>query len=135
MRISDWSSDVCSSDLPEFLAKNPNGRVPVIEREDGSLLAESNAILCWLADGTAYFAGDAWQRAQALGWMFFEQYSHEPHIAVARFIRGWTPEASPRRASELPRRSEEHTSELQSLMRNSYAVFCLKKKRDNERMR
>src|SRR3546814_15548824 len=65
----------------EFLAKNPNGRVPVIEREDGSLLAESNAILCWLADATAYFAGDAWQRAQALGWMFFEQYSHEPHIA------------------------------------------------------
>src|SRR3546814_10109685 len=103
MRISDWSSDVCSSDLPEFLAKNPNGRVPVIEREDGSLLAESNAILCWLADGTAYFAGDAWQRAQALGWMFFEQYSHEPHIAVARFIRGWTPVDSPRRASELPR--------------------------------
>src|SRR3546814_10743167 len=72
---------------PEFLAKNPNGRVPVIEREDGSLLAESNAILCWLADGTAYFAGDAWQRAQALGWMFFEQYSHEPHIAVAQIGR------------------------------------------------
>src|SRR3546814_17684798 len=61
------------------------------------------SILCWLADGTAYFAGDAWQRAQALGWMFFEQYSHEPPIAVARFIRGWTPVDSPRRASELPR--------------------------------
>src|SRR3546814_15968430 len=61
------------------------------------------SILCWLADGTAYFAGDAWQRPQALGWMFFEQYSHEPHIAVARFIRGWTPVDSPRRASELPR--------------------------------
>src|SRR3546814_10200838 len=75
-------------------------------------------------------------------WMFFEQYSHEPYIAVARFIRGWTPADSPRRA-DLPKlrerghqalavmerhRSEEHTSELQSLMRISYAVFCLKKK-------
>ena len=46
---------------------------------------------------------DKWQRAQALGWMFFEQYSHEPYVAVARFIRGWTPIDSPRRAAELPR--------------------------------
>lgn len=86
-----------------FLAKNPNGRVPVIELDDGRTLAESNAILCWLAEGTPYLPGDAWQRAQALAWMFFEQYSHEPYIAVARFIRGWTPPDSPRRAAELPR--------------------------------
>ena len=86
-----------------FLAKNPNGRVPVIELDDGRILAESNAILCWLAEGTPYLPGDAWQRAQALAWMFFEQYSHEPYIAVARFIRGWTPPDSPRRAAELPR--------------------------------
>jgi glutathione S-transferase len=90
---------------PEFLAKNPNGRVPLIELEDGRRMAESNAILCWLAEGTPYFAGDAWQRAQALSWMFFEQYSHEPYIAVARFIRGWTPVDSPRRA-ELPKLRE-----------------------------
>ncbi|MBJ6982964.1 glutathione S-transferase family protein [Luteimonas sp. MC1572] len=88
---------------PGFLAINPNGRVPVIELDDGRRMAESNAILCWLAEGTPYFAGDAWQRAQALSWMFFEQYSHEPYIAVARFIRGWTPTDSPRRAAELPR--------------------------------
>ncbi len=88
---------------PEFLARNPNGRVPIIELDDGRILAESNAILCWLAEGTPYLGGDAWQRAQALGWMFFEQYSHEPYIAVARFIRGWTPPDSPRRAAELPR--------------------------------
>ena len=87
----------------EFLAKNPNGRVPILERKDGSLLAESNAILYWLADGTAFFAGDAWQHAQALAWMFFEQYSHEPYIAVARFIRGWAPADSPRRGAELAR--------------------------------
>jgi glutathione S-transferase len=90
---------------PGFLAKNPNGRVPLIELDDGRRMAESNAILCWLAEGTEYFAGDAWQRAQALSWMFFEQYSHEPYVAVARFIRGWTPADSPRRA-ELPKLRE-----------------------------
>ena len=91
------------SRTPEYLAKNPNGRVPIIELEDGRVLAESNAILCYLAEGTPYLPADRWQRAQALGWMFFEQYSHEPYIAVARFIRGWTPIDSPRRAAELPR--------------------------------
>ena len=88
---------------PAFLAKNPNGRVPFVELADGRGLAESNAILCWLADGTPYFAGDAFERAQTLAWMFFEQYSHEPYVAVARFIRGWTPVDSPRRAAELPK--------------------------------
>ncbi|HEX6832400.1 MAG TPA: glutathione S-transferase family protein [Rudaea sp.] len=87
---------------PEFLAKNPNGKVPAIEREDGSVLVESNAILCWLAEGAPYFGGDAWQRAQTLSWLFFEQYSHEPYVAVARFICGWTPLDSPRR-QDLPR--------------------------------
>lgn len=87
----------------EYLAKNPNGRVPIIELEDGRVLAESNAILCYLADGTPYMPSDPWLRAQALSWMFFEQYSHEPYIAVARFIRGWTPADSSRRATELPR--------------------------------
>jgi glutathione S-transferase len=88
---------------PEYLAKNPNGRVPMVEFEDGRILAESNAILCYLAEATPYWPTDPWQRAQALSWMFFEQYSHEPYIAVARFIRGWTPLDSPRRASELSR--------------------------------
>ncbi|UOV05134.1 glutathione S-transferase family protein [Pseudoxanthomonas sp. F37] len=90
---------------PAYLAKNPNGKVPMLERADGALLVESNAILCWLAEGSAYLPEDAWQRAQALSWLFFEQYSHEPYIAVARFIRGWTPLDSPRRA-ELPRLHE-----------------------------
>ena len=87
---------------PEYLARNPNGRVPMLELEDGRLLVESNAILCYLAEGSEYLPADTWQRAQALSWMFFEQYSHEPCIAVARFIRGWLPPDSPRR-SELPR--------------------------------
>lgn len=96
---------------PEFLAMNPNGKVPVIELEDGRILTESNAILCWLAEGTEYFGGDAWQRAHTLSWMFFEQYSHEPYIAVARFIRGWTEADSPRRA-ELPKCLERGNAAL-----------------------
>jgi glutathione S-transferase len=90
---------------PEFLALNPNGKVPLLVLDDGRTLAESNAMLCWLAEGTPYLPADAWQRAQALSWMFFEQYSHEPYVAVARFIRGWTPADSPRRA-DLPRLRE-----------------------------
>ena len=80
---------------PEYLAKNPNGKVPMIELDDGCVLVESNAILCWLAEGTAFLPADPWQKAQALSWMFFEQYSHEPYIAVARFICGWSPLDSP----------------------------------------
>ena len=85
----------------EYLAKNPNGKVPMLETGDGRVLVESNAILYWLAQGSAYWPDDAWQQSQALSWMFFEQYSHEPYIAVARFISGWTPIDSPRRA-DLP---------------------------------
>ncbi|MBS0213972.1 MAG: glutathione S-transferase family protein [Proteobacteria bacterium] len=96
---------------PEYLAKNPNGKAPMIELEDGRTLAESDAILYWLAEGSAYFAGDAWQRAQTMAWMFFEQYSHEPCVAVARFICGWTPLDSPRRA-DLPRLRERGNQAL-----------------------
>ena len=86
---------------PAFLALNPNGKVPVLVRGNGAVLTESNAMLVWLAEGTPFLPQDAWQRAQALSWLFFEQYSHEPCIAVARFICGWTPLDSPRR-TELP---------------------------------
>jgi glutathione S-transferase len=70
---------------PPFLAKNPNGRVPLVEWPDGRRLAESDAILVYLAEGTPLLPADAFERAQALQWMFFEQYSHEPYIAVVRF--------------------------------------------------
>jgi glutathione S-transferase len=106
---------------PEFLAKNPNGRVPLIELDDGRRMAESNAILCWLAEGTPYFQGDAWQRAQVLSWMFFEQYSHEPYVAVARFICGWTPADSPRRA-ELPKLLERGHQALAVMERHLLAA-------------
>jgi glutathione S-transferase len=76
---------------PEFLAKNPNGRVPLLEFEDGRQLAESDAILWYLAEGTSLVPADRWARAQVLQWMFFEQYSHEPYVAVARFWLGFAP--------------------------------------------
>ena len=69
---------------PAFLAKNPIGRVPLLELEDGRCLAESGAILCYLADGSDLIPKDRWARAKMLEWMFFEQYEHEPYVAVAR---------------------------------------------------
>jgi len=64
---------------------NPALRVPTLVLEDGRSLGESDAILWWLGDGTAFVPTDPWERAKVLQWMFFEQYNHEPHIAVARF--------------------------------------------------
>jgi len=88
---------------PDFLSKNPNGRVPLLEFEDGRVLPESGAILWHLSEGTKLQPSDAWGRAEALQWMFFEQYSHEPYIAVARFIKGYgTPEIRERRKGEFP---------------------------------
>ena len=83
---------------PAFLAKNPNGKIPVLETEAGRFLPESNAILWYLAEGTGYLPEDPWERAQVLRWMFFEQYSHEPTIAVARFWLKHLEPADPRRA-------------------------------------
>jgi glutathione S-transferase len=74
------------SDRPQVLGElNPGLRVPTLVLDDGRALAESGAILFHFAEGTEYLPGDAFQRAQVLQWMFFEQYSHEPNIAVLRF--------------------------------------------------
>jgi glutathione S-transferase len=83
---------------PEFLALNRNGKIPLLVLDDGRTLAESNAILNFLADGTPYLPGDAWQRAKVLEWQFFEQYSHEPYIATARFIAKYLGMPAERRA-------------------------------------
>lgn len=71
----------------EFLAMNPNGKTPLLQLADGRFLPESNAILWYLAQGSALVADDAYEMASILSWMFFEQYSHEPYLAVARFIK------------------------------------------------
>jgi len=73
------------SRTPAFLAKNGNGRIPVVQLDGGEFLAESNAILFYLADGTAFLPGGRLERARVLQWMCFEQYSHEPNVATARF--------------------------------------------------
>lgn len=96
---------------PEYLAMNPNGKVPTLQLEDGSFLPESNAILWYLAEGTPLAPADRVTRARALQWMFFEQYSHEPYIAVARFILYYLPPDSPRRA-ELARLHERGAQAL-----------------------
>ncbi len=82
----EYDIDEGQTRTPEFLEKvNSNGRVPVLETEDGEFLPESNAILFYLAEGTPYLPDERFGRARVLSWMFFEQYSHEPNIATPRF--------------------------------------------------
>ncbi|MEM7531058.1 MAG: glutathione S-transferase family protein [Chloroflexota bacterium] len=75
---------------PEFLAMNPNGRIPTVRVDEGpyagQYLTESNAILNFFAEGTPYLPADRLVRTRVLQWQFFEQYSHEPFVAVARFV-------------------------------------------------
>ncbi len=75
------------SRTPDFLAMSPAGQVPIIVLEDGRPLAQSNAILLHLAQGTDLIPTDAYDRARMMEWLFWEQYSHEPYVAVARFQR------------------------------------------------
>lgn len=70
----------------EFLTKSPNGKIPLLELPDGRCLSESNAIVNFLAAGSSLLPCDAYDLAKVQQWQFFEQYSHEPYIAVARFI-------------------------------------------------
>jgi glutathione S-transferase len=94
-----------------FLALNPNGRVPTLALEDGTFLPESNAILFYLAENSRLLPADRLERARVLQWMFFEQYSHEPYVAVVRFILRYLPPDSPRRA-ELSRLQERGNQAL-----------------------
>jgi glutathione S-transferase len=102
----DWTDldiDAGATRTPEFLERNLNGRIPTLELDDGTNLAESNAILWYLAEGSAFVPSDRLGRAQTLQWMFFEQYSHEPYVATPRFIVKHLPDNHSRRA-ELPER-------------------------------
>lgn len=114
-----------ASRTPEFLAKNPNGRIPTLQLPDGTFLAESNAILWYLAEQTSFVPQERLARAQVLQWMFFEQYSHEPYVATPRFILKHLPVDSPRRA-EMPKRLEQGRAALavmeKHLTQNRYFV-------------
>jgi glutathione S-transferase len=84
------------SDRREVLGElNPGLRVPTLVLDDGRPLGESGAILAYLADGTPYLPDDRYERAQVLQWMFFEQYSHEPYVAVVRFWVALSPDRAP----------------------------------------
>ncbi|MBA6252164.1 glutathione S-transferase family protein [Colwellia sp. MB3u-55] len=74
------------SGTTSFLKKNPTGKIPLLELDDGRFLSESNAILNYLASGSSLLPKDRFENAKVQQWQFFEQYSHEPFIAVARFI-------------------------------------------------
>lgn len=99
---------------PEYLAINPDGRLPALQLEDGRMLAESNAILVYLAEGTPWLPQDRFDYAETLRWMFFEQHSHEPAIAEARFwlrfVRGGR---------------ELRTHEIDQWMERGYAALAL----------
>jgi glutathione S-transferase len=99
----DLDVDAGATRTPEFLANNPNGRVPLLELDDGTFLAESNAILVYLAEGSTLWPDGRLARARALQWMFFEQYSHEPYIAVVRHWRHLGT-LTPQQEAELPGR-------------------------------
>jgi glutathione S-transferase len=116
---------------PEYLARNPNGRIPLVELENGDHLAESNAILFYLADGTPFLSNDRLERATTLQWMFFEQYSHEPNIATSRF---WLQhlELTPERYAALEQKRplgyaaldvmENHLSERDFFVAGRYSI-------------
>lgn len=104
-----------ASRTPEFLAKNPFGRIPALELEDGTVLAESCAILWYLAEGTPYLPDEKLARADVLRWMFFEQNAHETNVAEARFIVRH-PEIDPSRANHiLPEKQRRGHAALKSM--------------------
>jgi glutathione S-transferase len=95
--------DAGATRTTEFLKRNLNGRIPTLELDDGTHLAESDAILWYLAEGSAFVPDDRLGRAQTLQLMFFEQYSHEPYVATPRYIVKHSAADHARRA-ELPER-------------------------------
>ena len=124
-QLIDLDIKVGATRTPEFLAKNPNGRIPTLQLEDGTHLAESDAILWYLAEGTGFAPATRLQRAQTLQWMFFEQYSHEPYIAVARFWKHFFTKLTPQQELELPQRMEKGYAALGVMERHlaTHPVF------------
>ena len=110
-------------------ALNPALRVPTLVFDDGRSMGESDAIMFYFAEGTPYLPDDRFERAQVLQWLFFEQYSHEPNIAVARFwgIAGITPseadaEAKRRGGTAALRAMESHLTDREFLVADRYTI-------------
>lgn len=98
---------------PEFRAINPIGKIPTVVFDDGRMLSESGAILFYLAQGSQFWPAGNWDQAQVLRWMFFEQYSHEPYIAVNRHWKLHLPAAE--QAGLAERMTANHTRGRQAL--------------------
>ena len=113
------------SQTASYLTMNPAGQVPVLEVGPDKYLAESNAILVYLAEGTEYLSSDPYLKAKTLSWLFYEQYSHEPYIAVARFINKLLPVGN-ERLKELPNLHQRGNDALalmnQHLLKNDFFV-------------
>src|ERR1044072_603790 len=133
-QTSQWTEvdiDQGETRKPEFPHRNPNGRIPTLQLDDGTYLPESNAILWYLAEGSRFVPATQLGRAQVLQWMFFEQYSHEPYVATPRYICRHFPADHPRRA-ELPGRlekgraalkvMEDHLSTRQFFVNERYSI-------------
>ncbi len=104
----DWQEvDILAGETltDSFLAMNPNGKIPLLRIDRHHYLPESNAILCYLAEGNTLAGMTRFVRAEILSWMFFEQYSHEPYIATSRFIRKYLGNPAKRR-KELEAKQE-----------------------------
>ncbi|BFM12444.1 glutathione S-transferase family protein [Simiduia litorea] len=93
---------------PDFLIKNPSGKIPLLELDDGRYLSESNAIINFLAVGSTYLPSDTFTLAKLQQWQFFEQYSHEPYIAVARFINKYLGLPEARKADYIAKQVGGH---------------------------
>lgn len=102
----------------EFLAINPDGRIPAVLFDDGRRLAQSDAILFYFAENTPFLSADRFARAETLQWMFFEQYSHEPYIAVARFWKHILPSLTPLQEMDLPERMKKGYAALDVMERH-----------------
>ena len=111
------SSHTGATRKPDYVAKNPNAMVPMLELDDGRRIAESNAILLYLAEGTRFLPADKYERALAYQWLFFEQYSHEPYIAVVRFWRHFLTKLSPLQELDLPERLRKGYDALEVMER------------------
>lgn len=107
--------DAGESRLPEFLAINPNGRIPVLRLAENDYLAESNAILRWLAEGTSFWPDNRRDKAAVLQWLFWEQYSHEPNVATARFWITHKFEMTPERVHALVLKREQGYAALRQM--------------------
>ncbi len=111
-----------STRTPEYLAKNANGKVPLLELDDGRFLAESNAILLYLAEGTRFVPTDPFERGLVYQWLFFEQYSHEPYIAVRRALKLYPErarEATPERLAATLAGGEKALSVMETQLKKT----------------